>query len=84
MEQEKHIKSSDWLIKHYTDEQLVEMKGQAIRKAIEELEQKAKQEVAREIIGTLKREYKAVINEHECIAIPMCDIRHIEKKYIGE
>lgn len=46
--------------------------------------EQAKQEVAREMLDTLEREYKAVINECKCIAISMCDFKHFQKKYIGE
>ncbi len=50
MEKEKQIKSSDWLIKGYSKEELSEMKAKAIEEAEQELREKQIEQLAKDII----------------------------------
>ena len=83
------IGTSDWLIKNLTKKQLAEKKAQAIREADEELERKAKQEVASQVIDEFKNlAINYMKNKDLLLAVFKNAIAHAEaelkKKYIGE
>ncbi len=74
MEREKQIKSSDWLIKGKSNEELAEMKARAIEEAEQELREKQIKEMA-EVIDFMEERNAHYYNEdlQECEAFADCN-----------
>lgn len=76
MEKHNQIKSSDWLIKGYSKEELAEMKTKAIEEANNELKEKKIEEMARDLGSAWLIDLEG--NPHDLSEVLMeCDIKNI-------
>lgn len=76
---EKQIKSSNWLIKGYTEQELAEIKEKAIKEAEAELRDKQIEEMAKDLGDTWVVDLEG--NPHDLSEVLMrCDIENISEQ----
>ena len=84
IDKDKQIKSTDWLTKNYSKEELAEMKAKADKEAEEELKQKQIDEMAREIAKRDCYLYEKCPKpiKHNCVSQDPAIMMESSKNYI--